>query len=215
MQSFVVPYIGQRLTELVHAQSNRQAEVADRLTIHLRADDIKDHAKFEWGQPPCSMYQRIILDHGFRNVLVVAKRKSERQRTTAACDSWLVEFGRKHQLNLSRSTGESLVEDFGSLLQAQNLVLSFSSFALSAALLSNDIRVMYRRRDAKWDSILQSILNCDVWPGVVMYEYNTTLQKKDVMDIAPTAGEWLASFPVEGVSGPFICRFGSEMQPEV
>ena len=32
----------------------------------------------------------------------------------------------------------------------RSLVLSFSSFALSAALLARDLQVMYRRRDAAW-----------------------------------------------------------------
>ncbi|CAE7267590.1 unnamed protein product [Symbiodinium microadriaticum] len=44
--------------------------------------------------------------------------------------------------------------------------------------------VMYRRRDAKWYSILHAIVNCDaprmqeVWTGVTLYEYNTSLQEE-------------------------------------
>ncbi|CAE7308695.1 deoC [Symbiodinium microadriaticum] len=200
MQKFLRPYLGQTLADLANVAQESASD--DVLTIHLRADDIGRYPRYEWGQPPCSMYQKIVSDHGYQTLMIVAKGKH------AACDSWLVDYGRVHGINVSRPRDST---DLATLIRAKNLVLSFSSFSLASALLSKDLQVMYRRRDAKWYSILHAIVNCDVWTGVTLYEYNTSLQEER----KGSPAEWLRTFPLEQITGPFTCQHGSGIQPEI
>ncbi|CAE7187753.1 DHAR4 [Symbiodinium microadriaticum] len=185
MHKFLWPYLGQNLTDLVHSPQESAADGV--LTIHLRADDIRQYGRYEWAQPPCSMYQKIMSDYGYKTLMVVAKSNPVTRRSDAACDSWLVDYGRLHGIKILRPKDISLAGDLATMIRAKklgigkwgrNFVLSFSSFSLSTALLSNDLQVMYRRRDAKWHSILHAIVNCNVWTGVTLYEYNTSLQEE-------------------------------------
>ncbi|CAE7517060.1 deoC [Symbiodinium natans] len=196
MKAFLRPYLGKTLANLV--QAPRDVGTDRVLTIHLRADDVHrwNKGEYEWGQPPCSMYQKIIAEFGYRSMQIVAKTNPVTRRSDAACDGWLVDYGR----------------DLSAMIRAQNLVLAFSSLSLSAALLSNELQVMYRRRDAQWYSILHSIINCNVWTGVTMYEYNTSLQQDNQTG---SASEWLKTFPPEQITGPFTCQHGSEIKPEI
>lgn len=209
MHKFLWPYLGQNLTDLVHSPQESAADGV--LTIHLRADDIRQYGRYEWAQPPCSMYQKIISDYGYKTLMVVAKSNPVTRRSDAACDSWLVDYGRLHGIKILRPKDISLAGDLATMIRAKNFVLSFSSFSLSTALLSNDLQVMYRRRDAKWHSILHAIVNCNVWTGVTLYEYNTSLQEER----KGSPSEWLKTFPLDQITGPFTCQCGSDIQPEI
>ena len=106
MQTFLQPYLGKTLVGLVHASRDIGADRI--LTIHLRADDIRQYNKYEWGQPPCSMYQKIISDYGYKTLLIVAKSNPVTKRSDAACDSWLVDYGRLHGINITRPNDMTL-----------------------------------------------------------------------------------------------------------
>jgi len=203
MAKFLRPYLGQTLTGLVTVP--RASADDGVLTIHLRSDDIGRYPKYLWAQPPCSMYQKIISDIGYKTLMIVAKDKH------AACDSWLVDYGHVHGINVSRPRDVTVAGDLATLIRAKNLVLSFSSFSLASALLSKDLQVMYRRRDAKWYSILHAIVNCNVWTGVTLYEYNTSLQEER----KGSPSEWLKTFPLDQITGPFTCQYGSDIKPEI
>ncbi|CAJ1362778.1 unnamed protein product [Effrenium voratum] len=203
MLTYLRPKLG---ASLLQAESRPFStfEEGKLLTVHLRADDIRQYPRYEWGQPPCSMYQKIIAEHNYTSVMVVEKGRM------CACESLFESLNAAKRVKVQRSDGKSVVEDFAQMMRAQNFVLSFSSFAISAAMLSKQIRVMYRRRDAMWDGILHSILNCNVWPGVVMYEFNTTLQTDGRKD---SPREWLQNFKLEDLQGPYTCSFGSSILP--
>eukprot|EP00439_Symbiodinium_sp_Y106_P024534 s3106_g3.t1 len=202
MHKFLWPYLGQTLTDLVHSPQESAADGV--LTIHLRADDIRQYGRYEWAQPPCSMYQKIISDYGYKTLMIVSKSNPVTRRSDAACDSWLVDYGRDLATMIR-------AKKLGIGKWGRNFVLSFSSFSLSTALLSNDLQVMYRRRDAKWYSILHAIVNCNVWTGVTLYEYNTSLQEER----KGSPSEWLKTFPLDQITGPFTCQYGSDIKPEI
>ena len=60
---------------------------------------------------------------------------------------------------------------------------------------------------------LQTATCCasQVWTGVTLYEYNTSLQEER----KGSPAEWLRTFPLEQITGPFTCQHGSEIQPEI
>ena len=106
MHKFLWPYLGQTLTDLVHSPQESAADGV--LTIHLRADDIRQYGRYEWAQPPCSMYQKIISDYGYKTLMIVSKSNPVTRRSDAACDSWLVDYGRVHGINILRPRNLSL-----------------------------------------------------------------------------------------------------------
>ncbi|CAE8608733.1 unnamed protein product [Polarella glacialis] len=196
MMEYVRPVLG---ADLSACMSNSTPIEEDLLTIHLRNDDIMQYVYMFWGQPPCSMYEKIILEEKFK------KRSSRR--------SWWWAQGRgpasRGCAASRREQGLKIYEDFCALARARHLVLSFSSFSISAALLSKEVRTIYRRKDSDWEGRLRAIINCDVWPGVRMLEYGVRVQlgvgaKKDEGG-AKLAREFLTTFPMEQIQGPFLC----------
>merc|ERR1712217_788658 len=91
-----------------------------QLTIHLRNDDMYRYTHYLWGQPPCAMYEKIILDEGYTRVLIVTSGKPP-------CAAWFQKFGKKHNVEIKVQTG-SILQDFCALARARRLVLSFSTF---------------------------------------------------------------------------------------
>eukprot|EP00930_Biecheleria_cincta_P006343 TRINITY_DN10733_c0_g1_i1.p1 TRINITY_DN10733_c0_g1~~TRINITY_DN10733_c0_g1_i1.p1 ORF type:complete len:519 (-),score=20.79 TRINITY_DN10733_c0_g1_i1:260-1816(-) len=176
------------------------------LTIHMRGDDITHYPRYMWGQPPCSMYAKIIEDFNYKNVWLV-------RRGNSPCIKWLSSYAVKHGISV-KNKEQSIAEDLGTLARAKNLVLSFSSFSVSAVLMSKEIRNIYRRRDAAWESILRAVINCAVWTGVKMFEYNSTvITKEDEKKTNPA--DWLVHFPKSKIDGPFLCDDGSEVGPSI
>ena len=50
-----------------------------------------------------------------------------------------------------------------------------------------------------------------VWTGVTLYEYNTSLQEER----KGSPSEWLKTFPLDQITGPFTCQYGSDIKPEI
>eukprot|EP00913_Durusdinium_trenchii_P014821 g13898.t1 len=159
MAQFLRPNLGEKLLSAETAVEEHSKEM---LTVHLRGEDIHVKPQYEVNQPPCSMYKKILSEHEYQSVMVV-------QVGTTACDDYFKEL--RKVITVHKPNTGSVVKDFAQLMRARtvgmlysfprNLALSFSSFALSAALLSKDVEVLYRRRDAEWESVLHSILNCN------------------------------------------------------
>lgn len=205
MQKFLRPNLGQDLLR-TEARAREAWEDEAMLTIHLRGEDVREKPLYQQNQPPCRMYDRILSDHSYKSVSVV-------KVGWTACDGFIRGLGKRMNVRVHAS---SIVEDFAMLMRARNLAVSFSSFAMSAAILSKEIQVMYRRRDAEWDSVMHSILNCALWPGVVMYEYNTTfVSYRHLPKPFKYVDEWLNAVPDENITGPFKCEYGSEIQPDI
>ena len=120
MQAFLRPYLGQTLADLVRAPSDEGERV---LTIHLRADDIRQYGRYEWAQPPCSMYQKIVSEFGYQSLKIIAKSNPATKRSDAACDSWLVDYAKKHGISIIRP------QDFTLAAEPQRLILSEFSHA--------------------------------------------------------------------------------------
>eukprot|EP00435_Cladocopium_sp_Y103_P002191 s487_g1.t1 len=138
------------LEHCAEARPREAFEDEAMLTIHLRGEDVREKPLYQQNQPPCRMYDRILSDawqqheeHSYKSVSVV-------KVGWTACDGFIRGLGKRMKVRVQAS---SIVEDFAMLMRARNLAVSFSSFAMSAAILSKEIQVMYRRRDAEWDSV--------------------------------------------------------------
>jgi len=195
MLKHVEPALGNDIAECLRA--NRSAIEDDLLTVHLRNDDIGQYVYMFWGQPPCSMYEKIISEEKFKKVIVVGAGQGP-------CQTWFREFAKKQRITLREQSG-TVAEDFCALARARHLVLSFSSFSVSAALVSREVRAIYRRKDSAWDGRSISAINCDVWPGVKMLEYGLRAQAKQMLDKADQARLFVTTFPLKNISGPFVC----------
>ena len=202
MERFLRPNLGDKLLS-AEAAGREDFEAKDTLTVHLRGDDVHRVQIYGVNQPPCRMYEKILSDFSYKSVTLV-------QVGWTACDGLFDNLS--HTMKVFKPRG-SVTKHFATLMRARNLVLSFSSFSISAAILSKEVQVLYRRRDAMWDSLMHAIVNCAVWPGVVMYEYNTTWAHNRLPKWAKSVDDWLQRVPVENITGPFKCEYGSEMQP--
>jgi len=204
MERFLRPNLGDKLLSAEAAVPREDFEAKETLTVHLRGEDVHVKPNYEVNQPPCRMYEKIISDFSYKSVTIV-------QVGLTACDGFFDHLSRTMKVYRPRG---GVTKHFAILMRARNLVLSFSSFAMSAAILSKEVQVLYRRRDAMWDSVMHAIVNCAVWPGVVMYEYNTTWAHHQRLPTwATSVDDWLQRVPVEDITGPFKCEYGSEMQP--
>merc|ERR1719203_2091800 len=116
----------------------------DLLTVHLRGDDLwapenasaaiwekQPSTPYVWGQPPCRMYEKILLDTKgkYRHLLLVT---SPDRRNP--CIQSIQDLGRKQGFSVRVQSG-SLLQDSCALLQARHLVVSFSTLPESLAFL--------------------------------------------------------------------------------
>ncbi|CAE8618123.1 unnamed protein product [Polarella glacialis] len=97
---------------------------------------------------------RIIREEGYRQVLVVTSPDLRH-----ACVPWFQGLQERTGLQVSVNIqAKSLLEDFCALVRAPNLV--------AAAVVSRRLRRLYVREFAD-----NSLLNCRVWPGVLLQQY--------------------------------------------
>ncbi|CAJ1394864.1 unnamed protein product [Effrenium voratum] len=215
----VRPYLGEYISSCLSRPEDPEENL---LTIHIRGDDVQKYPEYMWAQPPCSMYEKIILDNNFTEILLV-------QKGNTTCSEPLLAFAKSRgirvrspqehdgsgvppHLALWMRATKNMAEDFCMLMRARHLVLSFSTFALSAALLSTTVRTLYRRREAPWDSLLYSPANCNVWQGVTLFDYG--FKVPDPRSRQRNASEqWLKGYALSDVAGPKVCGYGSKMDP--
>ncbi|CAK9008592.1 unnamed protein product [Durusdinium trenchii] len=181
---FVRPRLGELIQKCLQRPEDSDADRT--LTVHMRADDIQKYPDYSWGQPPCSMYEKIIEENknNFTKILLI-------QKGNAPCSQRLLDAAKKAMMLVQYPDNKfdetsvpwhlrifhreaRLVATMSDMLSnLVHLVLSFSTFAVSAALLSTSMKTLYRRREAAWESYLKSPgLNCNTWPGVTMYDYS-------------------------------------------
>ncbi len=111
------------------------------VVIHIRSGDLFDLEKFplslrpDWDhiQFPFSFYKKVILDHGFSRPLIV---------TESDFKNPVIEL-LKQEFPFISIQSSSIEEDFSTLVHAPNLILSNSSFAFMAALLSETISKVF------------------------------------------------------------------------
>ncbi len=118
------------------------------LVIHMRSGDVFNdkwvHAAYV--QPPLSFYLKIIDEFSFEDLVIV---------TQEDCRNPCI-YGLKQLFPQTRIKTGSLVEDIGTILSAQNLVISFSTFSLTLSFLSSNIRNLYVPQ-FKYDSSFKRI----------------------------------------------------------
>ncbi|CAE7913971.1 unnamed protein product, partial [Symbiodinium sp. KB8] len=157
-----------------------------QLTVHLRGNDLWNMGEFElmpkkpvnmeagahhwlWANPPCTMYEKIIREEGFTQVLIVTS--PDRRH---ACVPWFENFRERTGLNVKITLQtNSLAEDFCTLARARNLVLSFSTLSNAAAIMSKRVKRVYLRQFA-----LNSMMNCDIWPDLSMVQYSMPISEQ-------------------------------------
>lgn len=211
---FVRPYLGDYIRECLTIPEDADAE--QTLTVHMRADDVAKYPEYSWGQPPCSMYEKIIKENKFSRIIFVKKGDAPcAKRLLAVAEEAQISvtyppafdetnFKPWHMRIFYRET-HNLATDFCTLMRARHLVLSYSTFSVSAALLSTSIKTMYRRREALWESYLKSPgINCNTWPGVTMYDYGIQMPKNKTRH---GSVEWLTNYPISEIGGPTACSY--------
>lgn len=149
------------------------------LTIHLRGGDLLPlkHANMKdsvnhwlWRQPPCAMYGKIIEENNYSDVLVLVGKSvveyGTTETTTHPCISWLKAYGKKTNVTV-RIQSSTVLNDACAIYKAKHLVLSYSTFGESLALLSGAARRLYY-----YNAFHEhSALNCKLWPRVELYRF--------------------------------------------
>ena len=59
---------------VAHEKTQLFARRCDMYLLDLSA--AGQYPRYEWGQPPCSMYQKIIAEHNYTSVMVVEKGRN-------------------------------------------------------------------------------------------------------------------------------------------
>merc|ERR1712079_16539 len=113
------------------------------------------------------MYERIIQDEGYSHVVVVT---SPDRRNP--CVRWFQEFATRSTVKIDIET-TSLMEAACRLASARNLVLSYSTFPESMAMVSNRVRRVYSREHFQG----HSILDCKMWPGTTLHKYTVPVSE--------------------------------------
>jgi len=169
------------------------------LTVHLRAGDIVRWNGRSAGQAPCSMYEKILLQGHFAKVHVVFEPVGP-----CVCCQHIRSCAERLKIGYSQQS-TTIHNDFCTLAKARHLVLSFSTFAVSAALISTDVKTLHRRGDSNWGTVqLHSMLpSCSVWPGIMMFEWTVEPQLNKYN--WTQADKFLRTFPLERIHGPTVC----------
>jgi hypothetical protein len=178
-QKYLVPRLKDEFKDCLGSHNSSSGH--RHLTIHLRGGDLLplkfaspndtvDH--WLWRQPPCSMYDKIIKGNKYTAVLVLIGKPTDEFGTTESeglhpCIPWLKAYGKKTNITV-RIQSSSVLEDACAVYRARHLVLSYSTFGESLALLSGAARRLYhynRFHD-------HSALNCKLWPHVKLVRFN-------------------------------------------
>ncbi|CAE7483716.1 hypothetical protein AK812_SmicGene1429 [Symbiodinium microadriaticum] len=188
-----------------------------QLTVHLRGNDLWNMGEFElmpkkpvnmeagahhwlWANPPCTMYEKIIREEGFTQVLIVTS--PDRRH---ACVPWFENFRERTGLNVKITLQtNSLAEDFCTLARARNLVLSFSTLSNAAAIMSKRVKRVYLRQFA-----LNSMMNCDIWPDLSMVQYSMPISEQHHEPFNNTyAGvtEWFQTYNMSLITRSPSCK---------
>lgn len=99
------------------------------------SDDAIIFGVCNYTQPPLSFYQKIIVDHGYKDVLIVTQ-PDMRNPVIKGLLKWMPDIRLKEHL--------SPLEDFNTLLSARNLAIAHSTFSWCAALMSDYLQVLYQ-----------------------------------------------------------------------
>jgi len=174
------------------------------LTIHKCSGDMfdKEQEHSQHRQAPCAFYRKVIGRKPgggrFEHVLVVTSGASQNP-CVEELQAESQKPGATFAVNVQR---RSVMEDACAILSAQNLVLSFSTFSHSLAMLSSRVRQLYAT-----DFMIQQVsewIDCRAWPGTAL----TTFAIHGEEQMRPAAANnkrWMLEFPDDKIPGPSSC----------
>jgi len=175
------------------------------LTVHLRSDDmwVDDHGgkipsdavpnHWLWQNPPCSLYEKVIAEEGFRHVLVVTS--SDRLNP---CVSWLEKRATRSNYSF-RVQSKTLLEDSCALLRARNLFLSYSTFPESMAVLSLQVQRIFSRTQFQQYSAMDDL----GWPGTSIEQYHVPIHEGHLGPYSNTmqgVRHWMLTYPASKIT---------------
>jgi len=198
---------------LACAEGSVEGENPDEtLTIHLRGNDMwgvderysDDAADLDmgaipnhwlWNHPPCSMYKKIITEEGFKHVVLVT---SPDQRHPCIKWPWFQDRAREGAISFRVQSG-TLLEDSCALLQAHNLVLSFSTFPEAMAVLSTRVKRIYSRVFFQEHSVMDGM----GWEGTTVHQYDVPLDEHNYFDkysnTMTSLIDWFQNYPDDNI----------------
>jgi len=191
-------------------QNGPEGDAEDLLTIHLRGDDLwapetapaafwdkQPATPYVWGQPPCSMYEKILNEAKgkYKRMLIVTSPDKRNP-----CIQRLQESAKRRNMGI-RIQSDTLLKDSCALLQAKHMVLSFSTLPESLVLMSSRIKTIYSREAFQY----YSMMDCEGWQGVQVYQYETDVQMNRFAPFKNSyrgAKEWMLNYPINRIRGP-------------
>jgi len=175
------------------------------LTVHLRSDDMWGVGDGEaipsdaapnhwlWQHPPCSLYEKVIAEEGFRHVLVVTSKDR-----LNPCVSWFETRAKGSNYSL-KVQSKTLLEDACALLKAQNLFLSYSTFPESMAVLSSQVRRIFSRTRYQQYSAMDQ----RGWPGTSVEQYHVPIHEGHLGPYSNTmqgVRRWMLTYPASKIT---------------
>ncbi|HEY9619258.1 MAG TPA: hypothetical protein V6C78_02770 [Crinalium sp.] len=122
----IFPLIPYRLDPSIHDET---------LVIHIRSGDAfkEKGVHSAYVQPPLSFYIKVIETYGYKDIVIVSQADLRNP-----CIEQL-----KHRIPTIKIQTSSLEEDVSTILSARNLVVAFSTFSLSLAFSSPNIKQLH------------------------------------------------------------------------
>jgi len=160
LQKYLEPLLDPQCRPTVAPQSPAAA-AQKTLTVHLRTGDVWQDGKAQhskgkkgilWWHPPCAFYEKLVREESFTHLQVVASPAPRHP-----CVAWLARRAKALGVQMRVQT-KSPSEDYCTLLHAEHLAPSVSSFSASAAVFSSTLKNLYMYRGF-WDSN-HWMLNC-------------------------------------------------------
>jgi len=180
------------------------------LLIHLRAEDIYSEGMAGkpgsrlWNQPPCAMYEKIIREGGYTHILVVTDPKRRHN-----CIKWLEEHPMRREGVSIEMQSNSVWNDYCTLMGAQNIVVSDSSFAQTAAIFARPLTI---HMFGFLFYVAQNLFNCKMGSETKVLAYKVPNIGRAVTDKYPQTLQGFTDFQLSynwtGIVGPLPC--GSE-----
>lgn len=152
----------------------------DSLVIHVRSGDIFDPSKYlhpGYGQPPCNYYLDSFKMSNLSKMIIVAEDDKN------PCVNFLKQHSGMHKLN-------DVYTDFGTMLNAKNLVASRGSLSLAILLLSKKIKNFFAFNMSS--SRIIDHWNCvptDDYSNTILTKWNNNQTQREIM-LSSKCAKW-------------------------
>jgi len=109
-----------------------------------------------WDQPPCTLYEKLVVDRGFKHVRIVQGGETGHpcgfdKVAGKPVQPWFTSMAQRHQgvqvvvneADTTHGPSDAFLRDACIMLSAAHLVVSFSTFSQSLAVLSRRVQHVY------------------------------------------------------------------------